>query len=535
MTALGNWPLWRKVFALNEVSGLRGVLFVMAFAGAVAAVSGALLSLLAWPRVMKPVATVLLMTSAALSHFIASYGIVIDATMAANVLETDLREARDLLSVGLLSSMLLLGALPLWWLLRQSAPPSQTLGRQVLGNLGSFVVGILLAVALALLVFADLASTMRNHKSFRYMVTPLNALFSFATAAQRAGRSNSRQHTVIGADAHLTARPANAKPPLLLLVVGETARAMNFSLNGYGRSTNPALAELPVLSFRQVKSCGTSTAASLPCMFSPYGREESVDRDGTHDNLLDVLQRAGLSVLWLDNQSGCKGLCDRIPNSFATKLPAGAVPMPPALCRQDGLGRSECFDEAMLHELDLRMQALDPLRLARGAVVVMHQLGSHGPAYYKRSPPDLKHFLPECRSNALQLCPREHVVNSYDNSIVATDRLLARSVAWLHTQADRFDPGMLYVSDHGEFLGERGLYLHGLPYAFAPIEQVHVPMIFWIPQRTSTGWALNLACIERKLDAPLSHQNLFHTVMGWVGARADVYRSELDVLASCRD
>jgi lipid A ethanolaminephosphotransferase len=247
-----------------------------------------------------------------------------------------------------------------------------------------------------------------------------------------------------------------------------------------------------------------------------------------------VLQRAGLAVLWLDNQSGCKGLCDRVPNSSTAKLPEGAPPLPAGLCHKDELGEEECFDEALLHALDQRIAALDPERLQRGLVLVMHQMGSHGPAYFKRSPPDLKPFQPECQSNALQQCPREQVVNGYDNTIVTTDRLLARSIAWLQARQSRFDTGLLYVSDHGESLGENGLFLHGMPYAMAPKEQTHVPMILWVPEGGALAATLKPGCLQALRDAPASHDHLFHTVMGWVGARADVYKPEWDLLAGCR-
>ncbi|MCE4536004.1 phosphoethanolamine--lipid A transferase [Pelomonas sp. P7] len=530
MGLLANWPLWRQLSSMPDA----GPGFAVVFAGMVTAATGALLSLLAWPRFIKGLLVVLLLASAALAHFIGSYGIVFDPTMVVNMLQTDVRETRDLLSWRLFASLLLLGALPAAWLLRRPAAPAQPLTRRLGGNLAAFALALVAMVVLALSVFATLSSTMRNYKTLRYMVTPLNAVYSLASAGARRQAAPSGPPAVIGADARLLPQPAGAKPPLLLFVVGETARAMNFSLNGYERPTNPELAKLPVLSLRQVTSCGTATAASLPCMFSPLGRSAFGDLKGPQENLLDVLQRAGLAVLWLDNQSGCKGLCDRVPNSSTARLPEGAAPLPPGLCTKDELGEEECFDEALLHGLDKRIAALDPERVKRGVVLVMHQMGSHGPAYFKRSPPDLKPFLPECRSNALQQCPREQVVNGYDNTIATTDRLLARSIAWLQGQATRFDPGMLYVSDHGESLGENGLFLHGMPYAMAPAEQTRVPMILWVPEGGGLAASLKPGCLAALRDKPASHDNLFHTVMGWVGARADVYKPEWDLLAGCR-
>ena len=524
MGLLANWPLWQLLHGMADVRPV----FILAFAGMVTAATGALLSLLAWPRFIKGLLVVLLLSAGALAHFIGSYGIVFDPTMVTNMVQTDVRETRDLLSWRLLISIALLGALPAWWLLRRPTAPRQALPKRLSGNVVAFGLGLLAMVLLALSVFADLSSTMRNYKTIRYMVTPLNAVYSISSAALRRQAAPSGPPAVIGADARLLPRADGTKPPLLLLVVGETARSMNFSLNGYARPTNPELSKLPVVSLRQVTSCGTATAASLPCMFSPLGREAFGDVKGTQENLLDVLQRAGLAVLWLDNQSGCKGLCDRVPNSSPAKLPEGAAPLPAGLC--DG---EECFDEALLHELDKRIAALDPARVRRGLVLVMHQMGSHGPAYFKRSPPDLKPFQPECKSNALQQCPREQVVNGYDNTLVTTDRLLARSIAWLQAQ-QAFDVGMLYVSDHGESLGENGLYLHGMPYAMAPAEQTHVPMVLWVPEGGGLAASLKPGCLQGLRDKPASHDNLFHTAMGWVGARSDIYKAEWDLLAGCR-
>jgi lipid A ethanolaminephosphotransferase len=156
-------------------------------------------------------------------------------------------------------------------------------------------------------------------------------------------------------------------------------------------------------------------------------------------------------------------------------------------------------------------------------------MGSHGPAYFKRSPADRKPFLPECTTNVLQQCPRDQLLNAYDNSIAYTDHVLAQTILWLQQQA-RYDTTMLYISDHGESLGENNLYLHGLPYSVAPVEQKHVPMILWQGPRASG----QVACITGLRDAALSHDNLFHTALGLLGIAAAEYKQNLDALARCR-
>ncbi|MET0518209.1 MAG: phosphoethanolamine--lipid A transferase [Burkholderiaceae bacterium] len=526
---LCNWPLWQKLASLPELGNARGLAFTAAFAGIVICLQGALLSLLAWRRILKPLLAFVLLSSAAIVHFIGSYGIVIDQSMVINTLQTDVREAGDLLSLRLLLTLLLLAGLPIVWLWRrplERQPLPGRLGRNLLGFAGGIALGVLLALS----CFADLASTMRNYKELRYMVTPLNAYYAGIALALKSQAAPQGPPAVVGADAVLAPRPAGAKPPLLLLVVGETARADHFALNGYPRATNPGLAALPVLSYRNASSCGTSTAASLPCMFSPLGREAYLQQKAPQENLLDVLQRAGLAVFWLDNQAGCKGVCERVPSSDTKTAAPGARPLPAGLC--DGEG--ECLDAALLEGLDERLAALDPARVARGVVLVMHQMGSHGPAYYKRSPADAKPFQPECRSNALQQCPRDELLNAYDNTIAYTDRLLTGAIHWLERQQTRFAPGLLYMSDHGESLGENNLYLHGMPYSLAPKEQKHIPAIVWLPEATAASQGVSSECLRSHLDDAISHDDLSHTALGFTGVKTQLYRPDWDLLQRCR-
>ncbi len=521
-----NWPLWRAMSALPEMNSARGMLFMLAFGGIIFCATLILLACAAWSRSIKLVITVFLISAALCAHFMGSYGVVIDPTMMLNVVQTDVRETRDLLGWPMLFSVLLLAVLPLlvmWRMPMRRLNFGPQMGRNLLAT-------ALLCIAIAGLVmasFADLSSTMRNHRSLRYLINPLNAYFGLVVIAVQANAKPKGPPQAIGLDAKVK-RLADAKPPLLLLVVGETARADHFSLNGYARPTNPELAALGVTSFRDVTSCGTNTAASLPCMFSHLGKRAFEARERDHENLLDVLQRAGLAVLWLDNQSGCKGLCDRVPNAFAIAPASPTRPLPAGLC-----AAGECLDAALLHDLETRLLALPESRRQQGVVIVLHHMGSHGPAYFKRSPPSRKPFLPECTNSALQQCDPAALINAYDNSIAYTDHVLASSIAWLKAHRGGFDAQMLYVSDHGESLGENNLYLHGLPYAVAPRAQKHVPMIFW--QGTGSNQAtLPVACLNGLRDAAFTHDNLFHTVLGLTGVTAAEYQKPLDAFASCR-
>jgi lipid A ethanolaminephosphotransferase len=527
----GNLPLWRTVWPLPELAGIRGVAFAFGLSVWIVAALQMLLSLIAWKGVLRPVLLLLIVTAAANSYFMLQYGVVIDATMMANVANTDMREVRDLLSWTMLLVVLLLVVVPGWWLMRQRLV-FRPLWPQAWRNLAGAALGLTVLLVVTLLMFQDLASLMRNHKQVRYLVNPLNTLYASGKLAGDALFHVSKTRQPIGLDAHLGSGPAaSGRVPLVMLVVGETARAANFTFGGYERPTNPQLERLAASGVGQltyysaVRSCGTNTQTSLPCMFSHLDKDAYESSRQPYENLLDVLQRAGLAVLWIDNQSGCKGLCDRVAHvdTYDLKIPE--------LCK-DG----ECYDEIMLKDLDQRIAALDPARRARGVVLVLHQMGSHGPAYFRRSPPAFKAFMPECTSNVLQECPREQLVNAYDNTILYTDHVLASTVKWLSSkaQADVYDAAMVYLSDHGESLGENNLYLHGLPYALAPDTQTHVPMISWLSEAMRERLGLRSDCLKARAADRLSHDNLFHATLGLLDVKTALYRKDLDWFAACR-
>lgn len=518
LVALPNLPLWRQLAQLPEVSGLRGWLFGLGLAVGVASLIHALLSLLNWRWLLKPVLTVFLMSAASGTYFMWSYGIVIDANMIVNVMQTDPREAADLFNWMLLLTLGVLGFLPVWWLWRQPVR-SLGFGRRLGTNLLAFAGSLVVFVVSLMLIYQDFASVMRNHTQLRYLINPLNSFYAIGRVVAQPLERDTQTVVPIGQDARHVL-PAAASPATLIVVVGETARAVNFGINGYERDTTPRLAREDVVSLTHVWSCGTSTAASLPCMFSHQGKDAHESRSHNYESLVDVLHRAGLAVLWVDNQSGCKGVCARVPNVQTTASKVSPY-----------CDSGECHDEVMLHQLDQRIAELPAERRAKGVVVFMHQMGSHGPAYHKRVPPAFKRFTPECASNALQKCAREQVVNAYDNTIAYTDHFLAETIAWLKKQPG---PGaMLYLSDHGESLGENNLYLHGLPYAIAPDVQKRVPWITWTTAEFDRQHGLRKSCLQDKRTERLSHDHFFHSVMGLASVRSAEYQPGLDIYASC--
>ena len=519
MAFLGNAVLWRSLKALPDLSGWHGFGFGVAFAIMIAGVLCTLMAVFAWRWLFKPVVSLLLLLSAFATYYMWMYGIVVDTPMVINVLQTDAREARDQLSWQLLVTVLLLAVLPIVILWRQHVAYG-SFKQQLLTNLGVGAAGLLVSVAFTFWVFQDFASLMRNHTQLRYQINPLNSVYALLDLTVIPSDQARGPIQPIGLDA--TVAKKHTPPPLLILVLGETARSDHFSLNGYARNTNPLLAKESVVSFTNVTSCGTSTAESVPCMFSHLGREAYSQRQSETENFLDVLQRAGYAVLWIDNQSGCKDQCDRIANINTSSLK-----------NAEHCEKGECRDTIMLAELETQLAKLSAEKRAVGTVVVMHQMGSHGPAYFKRTPKEFKPFQPECTDTSLSQCDRAQVVNAYDNTLVFTDYFLSRVIAWLKTHEKTSTPAMLYISDHGESLGENNLYLHGLPYRVAPKEQKHVPMITWLSHGFEQYRGINLQCLQKQRDVALSHDHLFHTVLGLMSVRSEVYQAERDAFAVC--
>lgn len=307
---------------------------------------------------------------------------------------------------------------------------------------------------------------------------------------------------------------------LTILVLGETSRAEDFSLGGYGRETNPFLKHDDVFYFPNTASCGTATAISVPCMFSGMSRSHYDDQLAAHqEGLLDIIQRAGINVLWNENDGGCKGACDRVPHQDLTQLNL------PDYCIE-----GECQDEILFHDLASYID-----KLQGDGLIVLHTIGSHGPTYYHRYPAQFRKFTPTCDTNEIQTCSQEQLINTYDNTILYVDYIVDKAIKLLQSKQERFTTSLVYLSDHGESLGENGVYLHGLPYSIAPETQKHVPLLIWLSQDYQKRYGVNAECMQKNArDKVISQDNLFPTMLGIFGVSTKEYHAEDDLLTACR-
>jgi lipid A ethanolaminephosphotransferase len=516
-----NAHFWRLLYHSVAPSGA----FEWLFLGSVLVVLLVLFNLLfgafAMPYVFKPAATILLLVSAVASYFMDEYGTVIDAGLVRNIVETNATEVRDLLTFKLAAYVFLAGALPalLLWCVHLDYRP---FGRELLTKTVATLLSLTIVV-LAFLPFTNnFLSVFREQRQLLYFLSPVNSLNALYKYVEKRNSGAPPKLITLGEDARKSEAWLGRKGrSLTIIVVGETARAANFSLNGYPRPTNPRLSQIPgLINFPQAYSCGTDTAQSLPCMFSNSGRAKfDPNRAARQENLLDVVQRAGFAVRWHENQSGCKGVCVRVPTEVL-------VEAKPRRFYEIGDG----LDETLLRDLPDRIKALD-----RDGLFVLHMMGSHGPAYYKRYPARFESFKPACKEAQFSRCSRDEIVNAYDNTIVYTDHVLGELIALLQEEDRQGLPtALIYLSDHGESLGESNLYLHGMPYVLAPQVQKHIPMLVWLSPRYQQVFAVDPACLLQKREQKVSQDNLFHSILGLLDIETQVYDAKLDVFAGCR-
>lgn len=514
-----NVRFWQLTAGAMWHPGVGAALFMASLFVLAWTVLALLLLLLPNQRLMRAAASLLFVIAAMGAYFCSEYGAIMNQEMMRNVVQTDRDEVSALMSPDLWLHIGLLGLIPAVLVWRVRLP--RTSWRRQLGQRGlAIVVALSLSLAGMFANSADYASFFREHKPVRYTLNPAAQIVSMIGLLAGSRDSRADQPLIDPAGTIERTAAPSARPLVLFLVIGETARAANFQLGGYGRATNPELSQISGLTyFSRTSSCGTSTAISVPCLFSHLSRAEfNVDEAGRYTNLLDSLATAGFDIQWRDNNSGCKGVCPRVSSVDYNQSSDARY------CRD-----SNCFDEVMLADLPETLR-----KIQRDTVIVFHQKGSHGPSYSERYPAAYEKFQPACRSNQLQHCSQQEITNTYDNTIAYTDHVLARQIQLLREVGSQLDSVLIYVSDHGESLGENGIYLHGMPYAFAPAAQKEVPFLMWTSEGYVQRARLQPDCLRTEATQPVSHDFFYHTVLGAAEARNQVYDRKLDLLAGCR-
>lgn len=515
-----NLAFYRQVFTLLPVNSLHNWLVFLSMPVVAFSVMNILTTLVSFLKLDRLVISLFILLSASAQYFIWTFGVVIDRAMITNILDTTPAESFALMSGKMVLTLGLSGVLMValaWWIKISKA---KTVWRSIAVRLLNILVSALLIVLVAALFYKDYASVFRNNKELVKSLSPSNSIVAINSWYAH-NKMDNLPLVNIGEDA--VQKPEMHSGPrknLTILVLGETSRAQNFSLGGYERETNPRLKQDDVIYFANTTSCGTATAVSVPCMFSNMPRAHYDEELAHHqEGVLDILQRAGIRVLWNDNDGGCKGACDRVPHQNVTDLNLTGQCI-------DG----ECYDEVLFHNLESYID-----NLQQDGIIVLHTIGSHGPTYYNRYPAEFKKFTPTCDTNEIQSCTQQQLTNTYDNTILYIDYIVDKAIKLLQSKQDKFTTSLVYLSDHGESLGENGVYLHGLPWSIAPETQKHVPMLLWLSEDYQQRYGVSSQCLQQRAKTdPYSQDNLFSTLLGLLGVDTREYQATDDILTPCR-
>jgi lipid A ethanolaminephosphotransferase len=512
--AIANQTFWARAYGYLSA-------YPLAFAGFIIGISALMIAALTTVSVKyltKPALIFFVLVAVTASWFTDQYGVIIDREMIRNAAVTTQAESQHLITPAFIMHMLLTGILPSLLILWVRIVHRPFL-KKFVWNMAVIVPCIVVFAIVGLGFSKTYAAVGRLHRDIMLTFNPFIPIGSAARYVFASEEDRNIVRQPLGTDARQRSASSSGKPRVTIIVAGETARAQNFSLGGYVRETNPEMKARGVIYYPNATSCGTATAFSLPCMFSVYTRQDYTHSKGlATDNLTDILGHAKVNVEWWDNDTGSYGVADRINYRF---LPDAADPR---FCR-DG----ECLDTVLLDKLGSWLT-----NVKSDSVLVLHQLGSHGPGYYQRYPDDFRRFTPDCRTAEFGACKPEEIVNAYDNSILFTDHVVAKVIDELKNHSGSVSASMIYISDHGESLGEDGLYLHGAPYIIAPPQQTQIPIAVWLAPDFSAASHVDTACLAARASDPASHDNFFHSVLGLMDVATTVYDPALDLFAPCR-
>ncbi|RLV60418.1 phosphoethanolamine--lipid A transferase [Parashewanella curva] len=521
-TLVLNIPVYHKLYDIFVKEPQHSIAFIISIPIFFFFIIYLALHVLAWPKLIKLIFIPLLLISSAMSYASFSYGVIFNEDMLINIFDTNVGEASSYINPISISWVVLLGILPSLILVfvKIKAISFKSLVLKKLKVLILVVVGIF---SIAAIFYKDYASFGRSHNHLQDLVIPTEFFYSVTKLVKQKYFSPKLSYKEIGLDAKLDPNAfggkASKKPNLVIFLLGETARAQNYPFNGYHRNTTPYTQRLNPFVFTEVASCGTATAVSVPCMFSNMNRTEfDVKRADNQDDVLDIMQRAGIDVLWKENDGGDKHVAKNVRQ---IKLDTSQV--------NEFCNGSSCQDEALLKGLPSQIKGMKGNKF-----VVLHLIGSHGPTYFERYPKSLDFYQPSCQRSDIENCTTEQIYNVYDNTLRYTDLVMAKAIDLLKSFESSHNVALMYMSDHGESLGENGIYLHGLPYKFAPIEQKRVPWMFWMSDSFAKIKNIDGECLRKNTHSAYSQDNLFSTLLGLMDVSTSVYDKKMDIFSECR-
>lgn len=425
-------------------------------------------------------------------YFVITYHVVLDDSMLGNVFNTRYSEASGFFSWWLVGFVLLLGVIPSIFVLKCPIKKEKRNGKRLGIVCGS---SLMLSVVLLLLNINQTLWIGRYDTELGGLIMP----WSYVVNTIRLISMNKDKNVeeVKLPDGKIT----DTKKTVVVLVIGESARKANFQLYGYKRQTNPLLSKQQDLKVFEANSCATYTTAGVKAILEP------MDSGTLYEILPNYANRTGVDVVWRTTNWG-----------------------EPPVHIKEYHGRDELhklypelkdinYDELLFTGLRERIE-----KSAKSKVlIVLHTTTSHGPVYSQKYPKEFEKFSPVIDNVEQADKDIDKLINAYDNSIVYTDYLLSNLIDTLRSLTG-WQTAMMFVSDHGESLGENKLFMHGVPMTMAPAYQYEIPFLVW----TSDGFR-NVKSQGTSLPKPIDQHYVFHSVLNLLSIESPAYKSEYDI------
>jgi len=477
---LYHLPLFQFVTDNLDYKSLDGVLTLTSLVVIILVLNALIFYIILFiaPFIGRVLLVLFVNTNAIAVYFIFTYGVIIDKTMIGNVLNTNYEESSSFLSFGLILYLILLGVIPSILIFKIKIVKVKL--KTFLAHIGSAFLFVLI------FIYINSSSWLwidKNSKALGGLVMPWSYIVN--TSRFYIHKNEENKQKILLPDATI----GNDKKSIAVLVIGESARSENFSLYGYEKETNPLLSKIENVYSYKAESCATYTTAGVQCIL------EYKDGSESYETLPNYLFRNDVEVIWRTTNWGEPAV--KI-NNYQGRADLEK------LCDGEGCG----YDEILLS--GLRAQLLESKK--DKILLVLHTSTSHGPTYYKKYPPQFNKFTPVCENVELGKCTQQELINAYDNTIVYTDFILSSLIGELKS-LEQYNSTMFYVSDHGESLGEKNLYMHGIPASIAPKEQLEIPFIVWLSDDAKT----------LKNNQVLHQHNVFHSVLDFLGIESPIY------------
>ena len=418
-------------------------------------------------------------------YFINTYSVILDESMIGNVLNTDYAESSSFFSIKLMLYIILFGILPSIYIIKVKIINVTVKKFLTITSLTLlFILG---------LVFANSSNVLwidKNSKILGGLAMPWSYTVNISLFYVHQYKKNEKEILLPNATIK------DNQKSIVVLVIGESARSENFSLYGYKKNTNPLLSKTPNVFHFNATSGATYTSAGVKCIL------EHTRTDDLYEILPNYLFRNNVEVIWRSTNWGEPPVHIKNYQNREALMPN---------CKGEGCN----YDEVLLSGLKEQIVASKKNKI----LIVLHTSTSHGPTYSKKYPPQFETFKPVCNSVELGNCSQTELINAYDNTIVYTDYILSNVIEDLK-QLKEYKSAMIFVSDHGESLGEKNLYMHGLPLSIAPKEQYEIPFIVWLSDNSSK---------QLKPNKIVSQNYVFHSVLNFLNIQSPIYNEKMNI------